>query len=273
MNFLSQLEQAILAHNSLLCVGLDTDFEKLPHEVKKHHEPLLEFNKQIIDATAAHVCCYKIQIAYYAALGTSGIQALMQTIHYIHANYPALPVILDAKRGDIGETSKRYAQEAFDIFEADAVTVNPYLGKDSLLPFLEKKDKGVIVLCRTSNEGSSDFQELVAEESPLFLHVAEQATSWHKEFKNCLLVVGATWPEDMKKIRTVSPEMFFLVPGIGAQGGDLHATLAAGLREDHSGLIIHAARSIIYASSGQDFAAKAKEEASKLQLSINEHRK
>lgn len=272
MNFLTTLEKSIYANNSLLCIGLDTDFEKLPTSIRKQHEPIFAFNKAIIDATSTLVCSYKIQIAYYASLGIPGIQALIQTIHHIHTYYPDLPVILDAKRGDVGETSEKYAQEAFDSIEADALTVNPYLGKDALLPFLKRKEKGIIVLCRTSNKGAADFQDLITDEETVYLKVAKAVAQWNAEFGNCLLVVGATWPEDMKKIRAVSPEMFFLVPGIGAQGGNLEQTLRAGLREDKSGLIIHAARSIIYASSGVDFAEKAREEALKLRNLINTYR-
>jgi|SRR3989344_1027611 len=273
MNFLYNLVLSIKKNNSLLCVGLDTDFEKLPQSIRKVHEPIFAFNKSIIDATADLVCCYKIQIAYYASLGIPGIQALMQTVHYIHTNYPDLPVILDAKRADIGETSEKYVQEVFDSFEADAATVNPYLGKDSLLPFLQRREKGVIVLCRTSNKGAKDFQDLPINGEPLYMHVAKEIVSWHKEFGNCLMVVGATWPEELRKIRELAPEMFFLVPGVGAQGGDLEQTLKAGLRNDKSGLIIHSARSILYASDGDDFAQKAREETIKLRDQINSYRK
>lgn len=273
MNFKQKLEASIAQNNSLLCIGLDTDFERLPQAVKKHHEPLLEFNKNIIDATHDVVCCYKLQIAYYASLGIPGLQAAIQTIHHIHSNYPAIPLILDAKRADIGDTSKKYAEEAFDVFEADAVTVNPYLGKDSLLPFLERREKGIIVLCKTSNKGTSDFQDIQSDGIPLYLHIAKQVSLWNEEFANCLLVVGATWPEEMAKIREVAPEMFFLVPGIGAQGGDLEKILTAGLRKDKSGLLIHSARGIIYASAEADFAEKARQEAINLKELINSFRK
>lgn len=273
MNFKQKLEASISQNNSLLCIGLDTDFEKLPQAVKKHHEPLFAFNKSIVDATYDLVCCYKLQIAYYASLGIPGLQALMQTIHHIHSNYPAIPLILDAKRADIGDTSKKYAEEVFDVFEADAVTVNPYMGKDSLLPFLERSEKGVIVLCKTSNKGASDFQNIESEGTPLYLHVAKQVALWDKQFGNCMLVVGSTWPEEMAKIREITPEMFFLVPGIGAQGGDLEKTLAAGLRKDKSGLIIHSARGILFASAQADFAEEAREEAIKLKDRINSLRK
>lgn len=272
MSFKQKLEQAIESNNSLLCIGLDTDFEKLPHAVKKHHEPLSEFNKRIIDATHDLVCCYKLQIAYYASLGVPGLQALMQTIHYIHSNYPKIPLILDAKRGDIGDTSKKYAEEAFDVFEADAVTVNPYLGKDSVLPFLERRDKGIFVLCRTSNKGAEDFQSMETNGQPLYLSIAKMVSEWNKEFGNCMLVVGATWPEEMARIREVAPEMFFLVPGIGAQGGDLEKTLHAGLRKDKSGLIIHSARAILFASPGDNFAETARQKAEEMKNEINRHR-
>ncbi|MBI4080960.1 MAG: orotidine-5'-phosphate decarboxylase [Candidatus Levybacteria bacterium] len=272
MSFLQKLETAIQKNNSLLCVGLDPDFDKLPNSLKSKHNPLFEFNKEIIESTQDLVCAFKPQIAGYSALGAQGLEILEQTIHYLKTNYPDIPLILDAKRADIGSTSEKYAQEAFDVFEADAVTVNPYLGKDALLPFLQRREKGVIVLCRTSNKGAADFQSLDTNGEPLYIKVARAVAEWHEEFGNCLLVVGATWPEEMKKIREITKNMFFLVPGIGAQGGDLPATVNSGLREDKSGLIIHSSRAILYASSGSDFATRAKEEATKLREKINKYR-
>ena len=273
MTFLQKLDTSIQRNNSLLCIGLDTDVEKLPEGFENDDYPQFTFNKQIIDATYDIVCSYKLQIAYYSAFGTSGLEALKQSVEYIKSKNPDLPVILDAKRADIGSTSEKYAEEAFDVFLADAVTVNPYLGSDGLEPFLKRDDKGVIILCRTSNPGAKDFQDLLVNGRPLYLHVAEKINTWHQQFGNCLLVVGATYPEEMKEIRKVVPDLYFLVPGIGAQGGDLEKTLEAGLRNDKSGLIIHSSRSIIYASNGPDFAEKAREEATTLRDRINLHRK
>lgn len=272
MTFLSKLEQNIKTNNSLLCVGLDPDPEKLPLSIRKNEDPFFAFNKAIIDATHDLVCAYKPQIAEYSAHGIVGLQSLLKTISYLKENHPTIPIILDAKRGDIGSTSEKYAKEAFDVFSSDAVTVNPYFGLDSLEPFLKRSDKGVVVLCRTSNKSASDFQDLLVDGRPLYLHVAEKVTEWNKTFKNCLLVVGATWPDEMKRIRASTPEIFFLVPGIGAQGGDLQKTLEAGLRPDRSGLIIHSSRAILYASNNDDFAERAREEAMKMREAINQFR-
>lgn len=272
MTFLDKLEKSIQTKNSLLCIGLDTDFEKLPQTVRQSHNPVFAFNKEIIDRTYDLVCVYKIQIAYYSALGIRGYEMLEQTLHYLTNNYPDIPLILDAKRGDIGETSEKYVQEVFETFEVDAVTVNPYMGKDSVLPFLKRRDKGIIILCRTSNKGAEDFQSLTIDGEELYLKVAREAVKWNSEFGNCLLVIGATWPEDMKKIRDIAKDMFFLVPGIGKQGGDLEGTLKNGLREDKSGLIIHSSRSILYASSYANFAEEARMEATQLRNKINTFR-
>lgn len=272
MTFIQKLEASIARSDSLVCVGLDTDFEKLPQSVKTSHHPLVTFNKAIIDNTHDLVACYKLQIAYYSSLGLSGIEALEQTIHYLTNEYPDIPLILDAKRGDIGDTSEKYAQEVFDTFEVDAVTVNPYMGKDSLLPFLKRKTKGVIVLCRTSNKGAEDFQSLRVDSEPLYVKIAAAVSEWHNEFQNCLLVVGATWPEEMKEIRQIAKDLFFLVPGIGAQGGDIENTLKSGLRPDKSGLLIHSSRAIIYASDKSDFAEKARKETITLRDTINTYR-
>lgn len=255
MNFNDKLEKIIKTNNSLLCVGLDTDISK---------NPVFEFNKQIIDETHDLVCSYKPNIAFYSAQGMDGINALVKTIEYIHSNYPDIPVILDAKRGDVGSTSKHYAKEAFDIYKADAVTVNPYLGFDSVKPFLEYHgDKGIIFLCRTSNPGASDFQDLKTDSSNVYLEVAKKINEWNRNYGNCLMVVGATWPEQLKKIREIAKNMFFLIPGIGTQGGDLQNTLKNGLRQDKSGLIISASRSIIFSNNPKKEAEKLKKEFNK----------
>lgn len=272
MTFLEQLEETIEHHNSLLCVGLDTDPAKIPHSLQMEPDSVYQFNKAIIDATSELVCAYKINIAFYSAFGEHGLDTLLQTVSYIKDTYEHIPVILDAKRGDIGSTSEKYAHEAFDVIEADAVTVSPYMGFDSIKPFLERKEKGVIVLCRTSNEGAHDFQQLDVAGKPLYMHVAEKVVEWHKQYGNCLLVVGATAPEQLQQIRSIAPDMFFLVPGVGAQGGDLATTLKTGLTNGKSGLIINSSRDILYASNGEDFAQKAREKARSLRDQINQYR-
>ena len=274
MKFQQKLNKIIKKNNSLLSIGLDPDLEKIPQHLKKYKDPIFNFNKQIIDATNDLVCAYKPQIAHYSALGIQGIGSLLKTINYLVHFYPKIPIILDAKRGDIDSTAQQYAKEVFDVYHADAVTVNPYMGLDSLKPFLERKDKGVIVLCRTSNKSAGDFQDLriSSNKLPLYLHVAKKVREWNKEYRNCMLVVGATWPEELNKIREIAPKMFILVPGIGAQGGDLKQTLKSGLRKDRSGLIIHTSRAIIFASSKPNFASSARKEALKLKESINKYR-
>lgn len=272
MNFRDKLEKAINKNNSLLCVGLDPELEKIPKRFFKSVEPLFEFNKSIIDATHDLVCSYKPNIAFYASSGLPGLKALIKTIAYIHLKYPEIPVILDAKRGDISPTAIHYAKEVFDVYKADAVTLNPYLGFDSIKPFLERKDKGIIILSRTSNPSASDFQDLEISSISLYLEVAKKVDYWNKTYKNCMLVVGATWPEELRKVRKLAPKMFFLVPGIGAQQGNLKKLLKNGLRSDKSGLIIHAGRSIIYASSKTNFASSARKEALKLKREINKYR-
>lgn len=274
MNFGKKLENIIKKNNSLLSIGLDPELEKIPAHLKKYKDPIFSFNKQIIDATHDLVCAYKPQIAHYAARGVKGIGSLLKTINYLQHAYPKIPIILDAKRADIGSTSNQYVKEAFDVFNADAVTVNPYFGLDSLKPFLERKDKGIIILCKTSNKSSGDFQDIKVSsyKIPLYLYVAKKVAQWNKKYGNCMLVVGATWPEELRKIREIAPNMFFLVPGIGTQGGDLKNTLKNGLRKDKSGLIIHSGRSIIYASSKPNFANAARKEALKLKENINKYR-
>lgn len=279
MNFQQKLENAIKKNNSLLCIGLDTDINKIPKHLLEKEDPVFEFNKTIIDNTNNLVCCYKLNIAYYSAEGLKGLESLIKTINYIHDKYIDIPVILDAKRADVGHTSEAYAREVFDQINTDSVTVNPYFGLDSVEPFLKYKDKGIIVLCRTSNPGAGDFQDLIIDGEPLYIKVAQKITEWNKKHGNCLMVVGATWPEEMKKIRKIAPNMFFLVPGIGSQGGDLENTLKNGLTKEKSGLtpiksglIIHSARAIIYASSNKDFAEKARVKAKQLRDSINKYR-
>jgi orotidine-5'-phosphate decarboxylase len=272
MTFFEKLNLSVNNNNSLLCVGLDTDLDKVPNHLKSEGNPLGAFNKAIIDATHDLVCAYKPNSAYYEALGERGMIHLQKTIEYIHSTYPAIPVIVDAKRADIGSTSEQYARWVFDYLKADAITVNPYLGTDSVESFLKHKDKGIILLCRTSNKGATDFQDLQVEGEPLYMKVAKKIVEWDQAYGNCLMVVGATWPEQMKEIRDIAPDMNFLVPGIGTQGGDLEGTMKAGLRSDKAGLIINSGRSIIYASSSENFAEKAQAEDQKLRDEINTYR-
>lgn len=245
---------------SSLCVGLDPDLEKIPVHLGKSLQSIYDFNCAIIDATHDLVCAYKPQIAYYAALGAEA--QLKMTIEYIHQRYPDVPVILDSKRGDIGDTAEMYAREAFVRYEADAVTVNPYMGGETLTPFTNYKEKGVIVLCRTSNPGSGELQALNVGSHPLYLEVARRAVeSWNAN-KNILLVVGGTQLSELKKIRQiVGDDMVFLVPGVGAQGADPKEIVKAGANSKGQGLIVNSSRAILYASVGIDFASAARKEA------------
>lgn len=263
MTFRQKLENIIEKNNSLLCVGLDPDFEKIPSRFTTRKNPILEFNKVIIDTTHDLVCAYKPNIAYYSSQGVDGLKSLQETILYIHKEHPEIPVILDAKRADVGNTSENYALEVFRIFKADAVTINPYLGLDAVEPFLKYKDKGIIVLCRTSNPGASDFQDLEIGHKPLYIKVAKKVVEWDKKYGNCLMVVGATWPKQLKEIREIAPSMFFLIPGIGAQGGDLKKTLKSGLTKNKSGLIISVSRGIIFSENPREEALRLKEEINK----------
>lgn len=272
MTFKEKLDRITLKNNSLVCVGLDTELEKLPKSLRNKKNPIFEFNKAIIDATADLVCAYKPQMAFYEAVGVSGISALNKTKEYIRKKYPDVPVILDAKRGDIGNTAEQYAREIFDLYEFDAVTVNPYLGFDSVEPFLKRTDKGVIILCRTSNPGAKDFQDLKVNGRTLYQKVALKIVSWDKKYGNCLMVMGATWPQELREVREIAPKVPFLVPGIGAQGGKV-SDLKFGLNKEKKGLIINSSRGIIYASNSDDFAEAARKEALKLREEINSIRK
>ena len=272
MDFLQKLKHSISKNNSLLSVGLDPDLDKIPKHLLAFKCPLFEFNKKIIEATFDLVCAYKPQIAHYSALGLQGLETLLKTLDYLKHDYPEIPIILDAKRADIESTSRLYAKEAFDVFGTDAVTVNPYFGLDSLLPFLQRKGKGIIIICRTSNPSTSDFQDLKVHGEPLYLLVAKKIAEWNKKYHNCLMVIGATWPEQLRKVREIAPDMFFLVPGVGTQGGNLERTLKNGLRKDKSGLIIHISRAIMYASKDENFAKNARYQAKKIRDLINKYR-
>jgi orotidine-5'-phosphate decarboxylase len=265
--FVTRLRAAWDEKNSLACVGLDPLIERLPAHIAAHASPIFHFNKAIIDATADLVCAYKPQFAHYAACEAE--DQLERTIEYIHRAYPGIPVILDAKRGDVGSTAERYAIEAFERYGADAVTVNPYLGGDSLEPFLRYADRGILVVCRTSNPGARDLQDLDVGGRKLFAVVAElAATRWNSR-GNCLLVVGATYPQELAEVRAITGDMPFLLPGVGAQGADVRAAVAAGQSADGRGLIVSSSRAIIHASSGVDFAAAARAATIRLRDEVN----
>ena len=265
--FIEQLQHAWDSNNSLVCVGLDPEIERFPAQVLDQPSPIFQFNKAIIDATADLVCAYKPQFAHYAAYEAE--DQLERTIDYIQTTYPAIPVILDSKRGDVGNTAERYAIEAFERYHADAVTVNPYLGGDSLEPFLKHADKGVIILCRTSNPGAGDLQDLDIGGRRLFHTVADLAARRWNTRGNCMLVVGATYPRELAEVREIVGDMPFLVPGVGAQGGDVAQAVKNGQSAAGAGLVISSSRGILYASSGENFASAAREATEKLRDQIN----
>lgn len=268
--FIEKLRRSWEKSNSLLCIGLDPDINKFPESIKKSSEPYFAFAKQIIDSTADLACAFKPQIAYYAAVGAES--ELKKTVEYIKKHYPNVAVILDSKRGDIGSTAEMYAREAFERYDADAVTVNPYLGTDSLEPFYKYKDRGTIILCRTSNSGAVDLQNLMVDGKPLYQKVAEKASRDWNTNKNLMLVLGATYPKELSEVRAIAPEIPFLVPGVGAQGGDIKAVVEAGKTKDGTGLVINSSRAIIFASQKDDFAQAARKVAQATRDEINRYR-
>ena len=268
--FIERLKDAWKANDSLVCVGLDPEPERFPRAVAAGAAPIFEFNRAIIDATADLVCAYKPQFAHYAAVGAE--DQLARTIEYIKRNHPAVQVVLDVKRGDIGSTAEHYATEAFVRYGADAATVNPYLGTDSLEPFLRHADKGVIVLCRTSNPGGRELQELMAPDAKLYQVVAKLAAQRWNARGNCLLVVGATNPAELAEVRARVGDMPLLVPGVGAQGGDVGQAVRHGQTASGTGLLISSSRAILYASQGEDFASAARAATLSLRGQINQHR-
>lgn len=272
MNFIDKLSAATTANNSLLCVGLDPDVARFPVSLQGKSDAIFLFCKAIIDATASLACAFKPQIAYFAALGAE--DQLQSVCDYLKQHYPAIPIILDAKRGDIGATAEQYAREAFERYRADAVTVNPYMGFDSIAPYLEWKDRGAIVLCRTSNPGGSDLQFLQVDGQPLYQHVARLvAEQWNRNGQ-CGLVVGATYPHELAQVRAIVGEMPLLVPGIGAQGGDIEATVKAGRTGTGGGMMINSSRAILYAKpqGDEDFTSAAARAAQETRDAINQFR-
>jgi orotidine-5'-phosphate decarboxylase len=272
--FIRKLEAAWRANDSLLCVGLDPDLKRFPAHLAGRPRAIAEFCRAIVDATADLVCAFKPQIAYFHAERAE--DQLEEVITYIHDRYPAIPVILDAKRGDIGSTAEQYAREAFERYNAEAVTVSPFLGHDSISPYTVYKERGVIILCRTSNPGGSDMQFLDVEgpggRERLYQRIARTVASQWNGNGNCALVVGATFPNELAEVRRIVGDLPLLVPGIGAQGGDIAATVAAGRDRTGAGLIINSGRAILYASGGTDFAAAARAAAVETRDAINAHR-
>jgi len=267
MKFIDKLTRAMQANNSLLCVGLDTDPKRVPEGIS-----VTDFNQAIIEATSDLVCAYKPNLAFYEAMGDEGLSALKETLKIVPDN---IPVIADAKRGDIGNTADAYARAIFDNLGFDAVTVNPYLGFDAVEPFLSYDERGVIIVCRTSNPGATDFQDLLCQYGdgyhPLYEIVALKASQWNTRGNICL-VIGATYPEEMGTIRQQHPEIPLLVPGIGAQGGDLARAVRQGIDSNGRGMIISSSRQILYASTDQDFDKATRKVATELRDEINRYR-
>lgn len=271
MTFMQQLAAAWQRNDSLLCVGLDPEPERFPVALRERPDALFEFCRRIVDATADLVCCFKPQIAHFAAHRAE--DALERLIAHIHAQHAGIAVILDAKRGDIGSTAAYYASEAFDRYQADAVTLNPYLGGDALAPFLQRADKGAILLCRTSNVGARDLQDLLVDGKPLYQHVALRAARDWNMHGNCALVVGATYPDELAQVRALVGDMPLLVPGVGAQGGDAEAVVTRGCSSAGTGLMVSASRAVLYASSGDDYAVAARAAAQQLRTTLGAARR
>ncbi len=276
MTFIEKLRARWQQADSLVCVGLDPDPAKFPDALVDDDDALFSFCRDIVDATAGYACAFKPQIAYFAA-HNGGEAALQRLIAHINGAHPDVPVILDAKRGDIGSTAEQYAVEAFERYGADAVTLNPYMGRDSAAPFLQYNDRGCVFLCHTSNPGARDFQELTMSDGsgggePLYQRIARTiAGEWNAD-GNCALVVGATFPEELKVIRGIVGDMPLLIPGIGAQGGDIEAVVRNGRTADGTGLVINSSRGILYASSGAGYAEAAADAARDLRDAINRFR-
>ncbi len=275
MNFVEKLLAASRQNNSLLCVGLDPEPSRFPSVFSEEDIELsaVRFCQAIIEATAPYVCAFKPNIAFFEVLGLNGMRVFQEVIKVIP---PHIPIIVDAKRGDIGNTASKYASALFDIYGCDAVTVNPYLGRDSIAPFLNYSDKGVFVLCRTSNPGAHDFQDLLVQNDhgelkPLYEVVAQRTQSWHK-MKNCGLVVGATYPQELYNLRTLCPDMPILIPGVGAQGGDLEVAVSAGVDAEGERAIIAVSRAILYAGHGDNYATIAAQKAHLLRDQMNKVR-
>lgn len=272
MNFQEKLNKIVAKNNSLLCIGLDSDIDKLPKHIRNGEHPQSTFNKNIVDATADLVCAYKPNVAFYEARGKAGIEALKMTCDYIREKYPEIPIILDAKRGDIGNTNEGYVKFAYEYLNTDAITLHPYLGKEALKPFLDRADKTAFILCRTSNPGAGEFQDLKIEGKLLYQVIAERVINEWNYNGNCGLVVGATYPTELNNVRRMAKYIPILIPGIGAQGADVEMTIKAGIDKEYKNAIINSSRSIIFASLDIDYAKRAHDIASKLRHEINLYR-
>ncbi len=272
MTFQQKLDNLIDKNNSLLCIGLDSDFEKLSKSIRSSKNPQFEFNKEIIDATHDLVCVYKPNPAFYEARGVHGIAELKMTCDYLKEQYPEIPIIIDAKRGDIGNTNKGYAKFVFEYLGADAITVMPYMGIESLEVYFSYKDKGVILGCHSSNPGGAEFQELRVNGKPLYHLVAEELMKQHGDNPNTMIFMGATFPEEIASVRKIIHDMTMLVPGVGTQGGDVKTFVEAGKNSKGRGLMINSSRGIIFASNSKDFAEAARKTAEKLRSEINSFR-
>jgi len=270
MHFMQALRTRWNDTDSMVCVGLDPDPARFPAALADDPDAVFTFCRAIVDATADLVCAFKPQFAHFAALRAE--DALERLVAHIHQAHPGVPVILDAKRGDIGSTAQRYVVEAFERYDADAVTLNPYLGRDSVQPFLDRADKGVIVLCRTSNPGGADFQDLDCGGLPLYQHVARTIAHEWNNHGNCALVTGATFPEELGQVRRLVGDLPLLVPGIGAQGGDIQAVLREGVDSHGTGLMLSSSRAILYAGDGADYAQAARNAAENLRDAIRHAR-
>ncbi len=247
------------ASGSLLCVGLDPELARVPERFHAELHPLFAFCREVIDATAPFACAFKPNTAFFEALGAQGWTELAMIFAHVREHHPDVFLICDAKRGDIGSTNTGYVSAVFDGLRADAITLHPYLGAEALRPFLEREEKASIVLCRTSNAGAGELQDLQIDGKPLWEHVAARVSNEWNARGNCMLVLGATWPAEMRRIREIAPEMTFLVPGIGAQGGDVEATVQAGLRADGKGLVISSSRAILYATDPAQAARETRD--------------
>lgn len=265
MTFFEKLDNAVTQNNSLLCVGLDPEFEKLPANIQLNPNPQFEFNKYIIDSTHDLVCAYKPNPAFYESRGIDGITELKMTCDYLSENYPNIPIIIDAKRGDIGNTNKGYAKFVFEFLQGDAITVMPYMGIESLEVFYSYKNKGIILGVHSSNPGAKEFQELTVDDKMLYQKVAEELVKAHGENLNSMMFFGATYPEELVSIRKIVGDMTMLVPGVGAQGGDVKSFVNAGKNSKGRGLLINSSRGIIFAND-------PRQEAIKLKDQINQYR-
>ena len=257
---IQKLEARMEASASLLCVGLDPEAAKLPAAFQREPHPLFSFCRAVIDATAPFACAFKPNTAFFEAHGAHGWEQLAMVFAHLRQAHPTHFTVCDAKRGDIGSTNHGYVRSVFDELGADAITLHPYLGREALAPFLERADKASILLCRTSNAGAGELQDLPLAGKPLWDHVAQRVNTEWNAHGNCMLVVGATWPGEMRTIREIAPGLTFLVPGIGAQGGDIEATVRAGLRADGKGLLLASSRAILY-SEDPGSAARATRDA------------